>query len=70
VGKEGRVINAGRLFMDSETGLRAINEIDQLARFEFAACHASEAIKKSCLMFAPACGRWRLRGLWLLVNIR
>lgn len=46
VGEEGRVINAGRLFMDSETGLRAINEIDQLAQFEFAACHASEAIKK------------------------
>ena len=28
------------------TGLRAINEIDQLAQFEFAACHASEAVKR------------------------
>lgn len=46
VGDEGRVINAGRLFMDSESGLRAINDIDQLAQFEFAACHASEAIKR------------------------
>ena len=46
VGSEGRVVNATRLLMDSTSGLRAINEIDQLAQFEFAACHASEAVKR------------------------
>lgn len=46
VGDSGQVVNANRIFMDNQTGLRAINDIDQLAQFEFAACHASEAIKR------------------------
>lgn len=45
VGTEGRVVNAGALLMDSSTGLRAINEVDQIAQFEFGAVMASEAIK-------------------------
>jgi hypothetical protein len=40
------VANITRILMDSTTGMRAINEIDQLAQFEFAACHASEAVKR------------------------
>jgi hypothetical protein len=40
------VANAGALLMDPEHGLRATLEIDELARFEFAACHASEAVKR------------------------
>jgi hypothetical protein len=46
VGDTGRVINATRLLMDASEGLRAFNEVDQLAQFEFSACHASEAIKR------------------------
>jgi hypothetical protein len=46
VGSEGRVVNATRLLMDSTSGLRSTNEIDQLAQFEFAACHASEMVKR------------------------
>jgi hypothetical protein len=45
-GKSGSVRNAGALLMDAETGLRAVLEIDELARFEFAACHVSEAVKR------------------------
>jgi hypothetical protein len=41
-----QVANAGALLMDPEHGLRATLEIDELARFEFAACHASEAVKR------------------------
>ncbi len=41
-----QVSNAGTLLMDPENGLRATLEIDELARFEFAACHASEAVKR------------------------
>ena len=45
VGEDGRVINANALLMDSTTGLRAVNEIEQIAQFEFGAVAASEAIK-------------------------
>ncbi len=46
VGETGRVFNAGTLFMDAENGLRATTSIDELARFEFAACHTSDAVKR------------------------
>ncbi len=46
VGKSGRVANATALLMDASTGLRATNEIEQLAAFEFAASHVSEAVKR------------------------
>lgn len=45
VGKDGKVVNANALLMDPSTGLRAVNEVDQLAQFEFGAVMASEAIK-------------------------
>ena len=45
VGPEGRVINANALLMDPSTGLRAVNEIEQIAQFEFGAVMASEALK-------------------------
>lgn len=44
VGPNGRVVNATALLMHSIDGLRAINEIEQLATFEFAACHTSNGI--------------------------
>jgi hypothetical protein len=44
-GPSGSVVNAGALFMHPTTGLRAVNEIDQLAAFEFASCHTSQAVK-------------------------
>ncbi len=46
VGKSGRVVNATALLMDASAGLRAVNEIEQLAAFEFAASHVSEAVKR------------------------
>ena len=45
VGPEGRVVNANALLMDSSTGLRAVNEVEQIAQFEFGAVMASEALK-------------------------
>lgn len=41
----GAVVNATAIFMAASAGLRATNEVDQLAQFEFAACHVSEAVK-------------------------
>ncbi len=45
VGESGSVHNAGHLFMDATTGLRAINEVEQLAVFEFAATYASQSVR-------------------------
>lgn len=44
-GADGRVVNANALLMDASTGLRAINEIEQIAQFEFGAVACSEALK-------------------------
>jgi Xaa-Pro aminopeptidase len=46
VGADGRVVNANALLMESSRGLRAINEVEQIAQFEFGAVHVSEAIKR------------------------
>ncbi len=45
-GEGGAVVNATALFMHASMGLRAINEIDQLAAFEFAAVQVSEGVKR------------------------
>jgi Xaa-Pro aminopeptidase len=44
-GEQGKVVNANALLMDASSGLRAINEIDQIAQFEFGAIMSSEALK-------------------------
>ena len=49
----GPVTNAALLFMHPETGLRAINETDQLACFEHAATRTSNAIRRFILGAAP-----------------
>lgn len=45
VGDPALVKNANAILMDSDGGLRTINEVDQLARFEFAATYASQGIR-------------------------
>jgi hypothetical protein len=45
VGSAGSVTNAGRLLMDASSGLRAINEVEQLAAFEFASTFASQSVR-------------------------
>jgi hypothetical protein len=45
VGPDGRVVNANALLMHPVTGLRAVNEIAQIAQFEFGAVACSEAVK-------------------------
>ena len=53
VGEQGKVVNANALLMDSTTGLRAVNEIEQIAQFEFGAVMASEAIKSLLAHITP-----------------
>jgi hypothetical protein len=45
-GPDGRVVNANALLMHSVTGLRARNDVAQIAQFEFSAVAVSEAIKR------------------------
>lgn len=42
----GSVVNAGALFNDPADGLRVISDVDQLAVFEYAACHTSDAVRR------------------------
>ncbi|TRO48651.1 hypothetical protein E2P65_02475, partial [Candidatus Bathyarchaeota archaeon] len=44
VGREN-VMNANAIMMKPESGLRTSNEVDQLAWFEFAATHTSQAVR-------------------------
>jgi len=65
----GRVVNANALLMQSSTGLRATNEIEQIAQFEFSAVAVSEAIKNLVRSLRPgmtefeAVQKMRLNGL-------
>lgn len=52
-GPDGRVVNANGLLMDSSAGLRAINEVEQIAQFEFAAVGVSDAIKRLIRSIRP-----------------
>jgi hypothetical protein len=49
----GPVMNAAGLFMHPETGLRVINEADQLAAFEAAACRTSDNILRVIRSIRP-----------------
>lgn len=46
VGQGGLVENANDLFVDASSGLRTVNEVEQLAAFEWAACQTSEGVKR------------------------
>lgn len=68
-GPNGRLVNANALMMHSSLGLRAINEVEQIAQFEFSAVAVSEAIKNLVRSLRPgltefeAVQKMRLNGL-------
>lgn len=45
--------NATALFMHSSTGLRALNELEQLARFEFVSTYSSQAVRDLIFSIRP-----------------
>lgn len=69
------VTNAGALLMDSSHGLRTVNELEQLARFEFVATHASQSIRnvlfglRAGMSEFEAAGLMRLNGLPLSAHV-
>ncbi len=52
-GPTGEVTNAGELLIDAADGLRVINEIEQLAAFEYAACHTSQGVRRLLFGLEP-----------------
>ncbi len=53
VGPAGAVENATDLFIDAADGLRVINEVDQLAVLEYAACQTSQGVRRLLSGFRP-----------------
>jgi hypothetical protein len=63
-GPSGLVENATDLLIDPAAGLRVINEVDQLAYFEAAACRTSEGVRR--LLFALRPGMTEREAVGLL----
>ncbi len=53
-GASGRVENAGGLLIDPADGLRVINEVEQLAAFEYAACQTSQGVRNVLFGLRPS----------------
>ncbi len=64
VGERGLLHNANDLFMNPADGLRAINDVDQLAYFEFAASYSSGAVRD--LIFGLQAGMSELEAVVLM----
>ena len=54
VGDRDRLYNATDIFMSPSAGLRAVNDVDQLATYEFAAAYTSQAVRQ--LIFGVEAG--------------
>lgn len=52
-GSAGAVENATGILIDAADGLRVINEIDQLAAFEYAACQTSDGLRRLLFGLRP-----------------
>lgn len=52
-GDSTRVANANDIFMSPADGLRVINEVEQLAVFEYASCHTSTAVRNVLFGLRP-----------------
>lgn len=53
VGPDGSIENAVDLLIGPAGGLRVINEVEQLAAFEFAACHTSSGVRNLLFNLKP-----------------
>jgi hypothetical protein len=53
VGPSGAVENATDVLIDPQEGLRVINEVEQLAYFEWASCHTSSAVRNLIFGLRP-----------------
>jgi hypothetical protein len=74
-GRSGLVGNANDIFMSPADGLRVINELDQLAAFEYASCHTSTAVRNVLFGLEPGMSEYeavrlmRLNGMPLSCHL-
>ena len=52
-GRAGKVANANDLLIDPADGLRVLNEVDQLAALEYAACQTSQGVRNVLFGLRP-----------------
>jgi hypothetical protein len=52
-GPTGKVENATGILIDAADGLRVVNEVDQLAAFEYAACQTSDGVRRVIFGIEP-----------------
>lgn len=52
-GASGHMVNAGGLFMNEVDGLRTLNDVDQLAAYEYAATSTSQALRNVMFGLKP-----------------
>jgi hypothetical protein len=52
-GDDALVTNATHLLIDAADGMRVINEVEQLAYFEYAACHTSSGVRRLLFQLEP-----------------
>ncbi|MFQ5972398.1 MAG: M24 family metallopeptidase [Alphaproteobacteria bacterium] len=62
-GDRALVVNANHIFMNAADGLRVINEVEQLAAFEYAACHTSDAVRRVLEGVRPGMTEYEAVGL-------
>ncbi len=53
VGRDGVVANVNDILIGAADGLRVINEVEQLAAFEYAACHTSQGVRRLLFGLEP-----------------
>jgi hypothetical protein len=63
-GDSGRVVNATEQFINPADGLRVINDVDQLAAFEFVASYASQGLRN--VMFGLRAGMTEMQAARLM----
>jgi Creatinase/Prolidase N-terminal domain len=52
--------NAGQIFMEPEHGLRAVNDVDQLASFEFASTYGSQGLRHLLFNVRPGMSEFEM----------
>jgi len=62
-GVNDNVVNVTDIFMNPVDGLRIINEVDQLAAFEFASCYSSQGLRNVLFNIRPGMTEYEAAGL-------
>jgi len=68
-GTNGEVTNIGPILMDASHGMRAINELEQLAQFEFAAASVSDAMQRVISQVRPGQSEYEMLSKAMLPGI-